>query len=284
MTTAELVSFLLYAGLLTRPVASLSNVYGRIQTLRGTLARLENVLDRAPETLGGGKALGLAKGRIRFEAVRFAYPGRANTLDRIDLDIPAGQTLALTGKNGAGKSTLISLLLRYCSPDDGRIFLDGTDIAKLRLRDLRRQIGLVPQRPLLFNGTIGENIGFGREGATKDQIISAALMAQAHEFIIDLPQGYDTKIGDHGVRVSGGQGQRIALARALIKDPSILVLDEATSMFDLVGEADFISAASEALRDRTVIVITHRPATLALADRIVQMDSGRIMTDERTAA
>lgn len=284
MSPAELVSFLLYAGLLTRPVAALANVYGQIQVVRGTLLRLENVLDRIPESLAGGQPLDRANGALGFEAVRFTYPGRAGTLDRIDLNIPAGRTIALTGHNGSGKSTLIALMLRHCSPDAGHIYLDGIDITTLRLRDLRRQIGVVPQRPLLFNGTIGENIGFGRDSATEDQIIAAARMAQAHGFISDLPQGYATMIGDHGVRLSGGQGQRIALARALIKDPPILVLDEATSMFDLKGEADFVAAARAALRDRTVILITHRPATLALADQVVCLRDGRIVNDRKTAA
>jgi ABC-type multidrug transport system fused ATPase/permease subunit len=284
MSTAELVSFLLYAGLLTRPVAALADVYGKLQSLRGTLARLETIIEMSPEPLHQGQALTRTRGELRFEGVCFTYPGRAGTLNRIDLAIPAGQTIALTGPNGAGKSTLISLLLRYRKPDAGRILLDGCDIATLRLSDLRRQIGLVPQRPLLFNGTIAENIGFGREMATEAQIIAAARLAQAHGFITDLPRGYDTMIGDHGVRLSGGQGQRIALARALIKDPPILVLDEATSMFDPEGETDFIAAAAAALRDRTVILITHRPASLALAERIVQLTAGHIMADERTAA
>lgn len=276
LSTAELVAFLLYAALLTRPVASLANVYGELQSLRGTLQRMGTVLATPPEPFTGGQAVDRARGALRFEGLRFTYPGRPITLDHIDLDIPAGQTIALTGPNGAGKSTLIALLLRYRSPDAGRILLDGVDIADLRLADLRRQIGLVPQRPLLFNGSIADNIGFGRREATRADIVQAARLAQAHAFIEALPAGYETVIGDHGVRLSGGQGQRVALARALLKDPPILILDEATSMFDTEGEAAFIAAAADAFKARTVLLITHRPATLALADRIVHLAAGRI--------
>ena len=191
--------------------------------------------------------------------------------------------MALTGENGAGKSTLVALLQRLYTPQAGAILIDGQDISGLALADLRRQIGDVPQRPLLFNGTVAANIGYGREGASETQIEAAARLAQAHEFITHLPQGYGTEIGDNGVRLSGGQRQRIALARALLKDPPILVLDEATAMFDLEGEEAFIAACAEAFRERTVILITHRPASLALADRILTLHEGRVSEDTRRA-
>ena len=284
MTTSDLFAFLLYAALLTRPVATLASVYGQIQSLRGTLERLGRILDTAPEPAPDqGLPLERAKGMVEFAGVGFSYPGRSQTLADISLMIPAGQTLALTGPNGAGKSTLMAVLLRFRLPDAGVVRLDGVDVQALRLRDLRRQIGVVPQRPLLFNGTIADNIGFGRDGATTGDIVAAARFAQADDFITGLPEGYGTVIGDHGVRLSGGQGQRIALARALIKDPPILVLDEATSMFDTDGEAGFVAAALAALQDRTVIIITHRPATLALADRIIRLDHGRIVADDLAA-
>jgi len=277
MTPAELFSFLLYAALLTRPVAALANLYGRIQSTRGTLARLGDVLATPPEP-GSGAPIRIerAQGEIRFEQVHFAYPARPAALHGVNLTIVAGETVALTGANGAGKSTLVALLMRLHDPDSGRILIDGQDITQIALRDLRRQIGFVPQRALLFNATLRENIGFGLTGASQDQIEVAARRAQAHDFILTLPQGYDTLIGDHGVRLSGGQGQRVALARALLKDPPILILDEATSMYDLDGESAFVEAAAAALHDRTVILITHRPATLALANRVIALEKGKI--------
>ncbi len=283
MSAGDLVTFLLYASLLTRPVSQLANVYGQIQNLKGTLERLGRVMGTVPEhEATDAQPLARAEGRVTFQAVDFAYPDRAAILRGINLDIPAGQTLALTGANGAGKTTLAGLILRFLEASGGAVLLDGTPVADFRLADLRRQIGVVPQRPLLFNGTIAENIGFGREGATQAQIEEAARLGQAHDFITALPDGYATQIGSNGVRLSGGQGQRIALARALVKDPPILILDEATSMFDTTGEGDFVTAAATALRDRTVILITHRPATLALADRVVLLDGGRIVSDTQT--
>jgi subfamily B ATP-binding cassette protein MsbA len=190
------------------------------------------------------------------------------------LSIAAGETVALTGENGAGKSTLVHLLMRLHEPQSGQILIDGIDISSVSLRSLRSQIGVVPQHVLLFNGTVRDNIAFGKVGASSDEIEKAARLAQAHAFVSRLPQNYHTMIGDQGIRLSGGERQRIALARALIKDPPILVLDEATAMFDPEGEIAFIKDAKEALAGRTVILITHRPASLALADRVVRIRQG----------
>ena len=284
MTPAQMVSFLLYAALLTRPVAQLADVYGRLQSARGTLARLSEVLEARPESgPPSPRRLARARGEVAWDDVHFAYPGRESALRGISLRLRPGEVLALTGANGAGKSTLISLLLRFEDPRQGAVTLDGIDLRDLDLGDLRRQVALVPQRPLLFGGTVRDNIGFGREGASEAEVEAAARLAQAHDFISALPQGYDTLIGENGVRLSGGQGQRLALARALLKDPPVLVLDEATSMYDLDGESAFVAAAASALQGRTVILITHRPATLALAHRIVTLDGGRIVA-QRDAA
>ncbi len=277
MTPAQLVSFLLYAALLTRPVAGLADVYGQTQHTWGAWMRLREAMEEAPEPGADvGTVLPQAKGEIEFRGVSFAYPGRPPALDRLDLHIAAGETLAIVGQNGAGKSTLGHLLTRLHEPSSGRIFVDGTDIASVSLASLRGQIGVVPQHVLLFNASVRDNIAYGRPEPEQAEIEAAAHAARAEDFIKSLPQGYDTLIGDRGVRLSGGQQQRIALARALLKDPSILILDEATAMFDPQGEAEFLDACRDSLRGRTVILITHRPASLAVADRIVHMQAGRI--------
>ena len=269
----ELFAFLLYAALLTRPVGALANMYGAYQMARGTLARLEDVLALTPEPgYGSDGELARADGAIQFEKVSFAYPGRPPVLSELDLAIAPGEIIALTGENGVGKSTLVRLLMRFYEPDSGTITLDGTDIASLQVQELRRQFGYVPQRALLFNGSVADNIAFGQgEAGDREGIAEAARLAQAEGFIAGLPQGFDTEIGDNGVRLSGGQRQRIALARALYRKPPIYVLDEATSMYDLESEAAFVESCIQSLKGHTVIIITHRPASLALADRVLKL-------------
>lgn len=269
---ADLFAFLFYAALLTRPVGSLAGIYGQYQMARGTLSRLEAVLAVPPEPgYAGTQNLARAAGAVTFENVSFAYPERPPVLRDFSLSIAAGEIVALTGANGVGKSTLINLLLRFYDPAAGRITLDGQDIAALDVKQLRRQIGFVPQRAMLMNGTIAENIAFGLSDHDPTAIEQAARAAQAWEFITALPHGLATRIGDDGVRLSGGQRQRIALARALLRDPPIYIFDEATSMYDLEGEAAFVETCVQTLAGRTVILITHRPASLALADRIIHM-------------
>ncbi len=269
---SDLFAFLLYAALLTRPVGSLADTYGGFQTARGTLSRLEAVFAMKPEPGYAASATpGRATGAIVLEGVDFAYPGRPAVLRDANLAIAAGETVALTGDNGVGKSTLVNLILRFYLPGAGRITLDGTDIADLQVQALRRQFGYVPQRPLLVHGTIAENIAFGIADPDAERIEKAARLAQAWDFIQRLPRGLETEIGDGGVRLSGGQRQRLALARALYRDPPIFIFDEATSMFDLDGETAFIESCAELMAERTVIIITHRPASLALADRIIHM-------------
>ncbi len=301
MQAAGLVSFLLYAQLLTRPVPLLANVYGQVQLTRAALGRILHALEQPaeglhspvrPEPVEGpvdapsisiqthdAGAASPLKGEIQFKDLHFHYPGRDEVLDGLNLHIPAGQTIAIIGANGSGKSTLTHLLLRLVQPDSGQVLIDGQDIAGMHLRQLRQQIAIVPQLPLLFHASVYDNIAYGKPSASTEQVQAAARMACAHGFIELLPQGYDTLIGDRGVRLSGGQQQRVALARALLKNPAILVLDEATSMFDPEAEAEFLSIVHQALKGKTVLLITHRPASLALADRVVKLSQGRCVEE-----
>jgi ABC-type multidrug transport system fused ATPase/permease subunit len=270
----SLVSVFLYGVVLINPVGQLANVYGQIQTARGAAQRLLEVMQTAPEPdTGTIDALPL-DGDIVFDRVTFAYPGRDPVLSGFSLRIRAGETLAITGSNGVGKSTLAHLLLRLYEPDQGAISIGGIELPQFRLATLRRQIGLVPQQVLLFHASVRANIAYGRADADDAAIERAARAARAHDFIQALPNGYDTIIGDQGVKLSGGQRQRLALARALLRDPAILILDEATAMFDPAGEAEFIHACRDVLQSRTVLLITHRPASLALADRVIRLGGG----------
>ncbi len=278
LSPAALVSFFMYGLLMVRPMSGLAATWGETQHARAALERLNEVFRVQPEPLSSGaRALPSVKGSIVFERVSFRYADREPVFQGLDLEVAAGETVAITGANGAGKSSLVNLLLRFFDPLAGRVLIDGNDISKVSLTSLRSQIGLVPQYILLFNGSIRENIAYGLTNPDPQKLQAAATAARAHEFICSLPNGYDTVIGERGIKLSGGQQQRIALARALLKDPPILILDEATSMFDPAGEEEFLALAEDTIRDRTVLLITHRAASLALADRVLHMDGGRVV-------
>jgi ATP-binding cassette subfamily B protein len=227
--------------------------------------------------LPGAPAIAVAEGRVRFEDVRFAYDPEREILKGIDFEVKPGTMLAVVGPSGAGKSTLSRLLFRFYEPTGGRILVDGQDINRVTQKSLRAAIGIVPQDSVLFNDSIGYNIGYGREGAGQEEIEAAARGAAIHHFIESLPQGYGSQVGERGLKLSGGEKQRVAIARTLLKDPPILILDEATSALDSRTEA----AIQETLRDvaarRTSIVIAHRLSTVVDADQIVVLDEGRIV-------
>lgn len=284
LTAPEFMTLMMYGLLLTNPLSQLADIYGRLQMARGSAARLMNVLGENPEIDTGTREISKLHGDIRFENIDFSYPDRPALLKKFTLHIPVGQTLAITGVNGAGKSSLAHLLLRFIEANEGDILIDGIPVRDIPLKFLRSHIGLVSQHVLLFNASVGFNIGYGQVAPTQSQIESAARAAHAHDFIRALPNGYDTVIGDEGVRLSGGQKQRIALARALLKDPSILILDEATAMFDPEGERSFIAECHDLLRSRTVLLITHRPASLALADRVIKLEAGNWVDVQATGS
>ncbi len=277
LTTGQLISLFLYGLLLTRPLSSMAAVYGQSQRALTSIRRLADVLGESPEQHDLGRPLPKVQGEINFDGVGFAYPGRSPLFTSLNLTIEAGQTIAITGLNGSGKSTLVHLLLRLFTPDHGRISIDTIDIATVSLESLRKQIGLVQQSVLLRNSTVRDNLLFGKADASEAELIRAAQAAHAYEFIVALPEGFETIIGDRGVKLSGGQKQRLSLARALLKDPPILILDEATAMFDPEGESSFIRDNLQALGEKTVLIITHRPATLALADHIYTLDKGHLV-------
>jgi len=273
LTTSELVSLLLYAMLLTQPISGLANVYGQVQRTLGAADRLQTFFAEKPEPNGkNGTSLPTVKGTIEFENIHFSYPDRDPVLRDFSLKIEAGETIAITGPNGAGKSTMVNLLMRFYDPQSGRVLIDGHDIQDYDLQSVREQIGMVAQNVLLVNGSVRENLVYGRFDASDEDIKRATNAAKASEFIEQLPEGYDTIIGDQGVKLSGGQRQRLSLARTLMKDPPILILDEATAMFDPEGEAGFIHECRDLLARRTVILITHRPASLELADRVLKLE------------
>jgi ATP-binding cassette subfamily B protein len=264
------------------PIGQLSQVYTTYQSGMAALDKIFELLDVTPDLTDSPNAVVLERlrGEIRFEDVSFRYrtdEGTKLALDDVSLAVPAGQTVALVGATGAGKSTFAKLVARFYDPTDGRVLVDGHDLRDVAARSLRSQMGIVPQEAFLFSGTIGDNIGFGRPGAEVGDIEAAARAVGAWDFIAALPQGLDTEVGERGVQLSAGQRQLVAFARALIADPRILVLDEATSNVDLRTEGRIEAGLRRLLAGRTAIVIAHRLSTIRQAGRIVVLDQGRIV-------
>jgi ABC-type multidrug transport system fused ATPase/permease subunit len=264
--------------MLVMPLRMLGMWIGQAQRATASGERIFEVMDE-PEELADrpdARELPAGEGRVRFEAADFAYGRGRPVLEGIDLELEPGRTVALIGHTGSGKTTLASLVPRFYDVTGGRLTVDGEDVRDLRLASLRRAIGIVSQDPFLFSATVRENIAFGAPDATDADVERAARLAQAHEFISELPQGYDTVIGERGITLSGGQRQRVAIARALVIDPRILILDDATASVDATTEARIRLALREVMKGRTTIIIAHRLSTIALADELVVLDGGRI--------
>ncbi|MCG7348444.1 ABCB family ABC transporter ATP-binding protein/permease [Sphingomonas sp. ACRSK] len=264
---------------LFRPLDLLGMVYRTIRQGVTDMGSMFDLIDTPTEVRDApdAPALAVSHGHVRFEDVRFGYDPERPILKGIDIDVPAGTTLAVVGPSGAGKSTLARLLFRFYDPTGGRITIDGQDIAQVRQDSLRAAIGIVPQDTVLFNDTVGYNIAYGRAGATADEIAAAARGAAIAPFIESLPDGYDARVGERGLKLSGGEKQRVAIARTLLKNPPVLILDEATSALDSRTEAEILSTLEAIERGRTTIVIAHRLSTVVHADRIVVLEAGQVV-------
>ncbi|AWV86012.1 MULTISPECIES: lipid A export permease/ATP-binding protein MsbA [Acinetobacter] len=276
-SAGEFVAYITAAGLLAKPIKSLTDINEKLQRGMAAAYSVFELLDM-PEEKNTGDLKPVLKGNIEFNQVNLTYSDGSQAIYDFSLNVKAGETVALVGRSGAGKSSLVNLLVRFQEVSSGKILLDGIDIQKIELTALRSQIAMVNQQVVLFNRSVRDNIAYGQlQGASEAEIIAAAKAAYAHDFIMSLPQGYDTILGAQGLNLSGGQRQRIAIARAILKNAPILILDEATSALDNESEHFIQKAFDKAMQERTTIVIAHRLSTIENADRIVVMDKGRIV-------
>ena len=279
LSIANFVRFNVYLAMLVMPLRALGMWIGQAQRATASGERIFQVLDEAEDIGDATRAreLPAGEGRVVFDDVTFGYDPDRPVLHEVSLELTAGRVVALIGHTGAGKTTLASLVPRFYDVQRGRVTIDGADVRELQLTSLRRGIGVIAQDPFLFSATVRENIAFGRAEATAEEVERAARLAQAHEFVAALPDGYDTVIGERGITLSGGQRQRIAIARALVVDPRILILDDATASVDATTESKIRDGLREAMRGRTTIIIAHRLSTIALADEVIVLDAGRIV-------
>ncbi len=281
MTVGALVQFVIYAVMVAGAVGALTEVWGELQRAAGATERLVELLQAEDSVTDPVDPLPAPKatGEIVFDDVSFSYPSRPDTsaLDHVSVTIAPGETVALVGPSGAGKTTMIQLLLRFWNPATGRVLIDGVDLRDVKRREFRQQMALVPQDPVIFADTARENIRFGRPEATDAEVEAAAKAAAAHEFLMALPQGYESQVGERGVMLSGGQKQRIAIARAILRDAPILLLDEATSSLDAESERLVQAAVDRLATGRTTLIVAHRLATVKKADRILVFEGGRIV-------
>ncbi len=281
ISPGDLFAFVLFAGILIGPFSSAARAFAQVKEAQGALHRVFEILDTKPEVVDRPDAVELPaiKGHIRAVGIGFAYDPRQPVLTDVSFEAMPGEMVAFVGPTGSGKTTLVNLLHRFYDPTRGRILIDEHDLRDVRLESLYRQIALVPQETILFGGTIEENIRYGREGASEEEVIAASQAANAHEFITAMPDGYRTVVGEKGVNLSGGQRQRLAIARAILKNPCILILDEATSALDAESEMLVQEALDRLMVGKTSFVVAHRLTTVQRADRILVLNKGRIVEE-----
>jgi ATP-binding cassette subfamily B protein/subfamily B ATP-binding cassette protein MsbA len=278
LTLGSVLLFIAYLGMLQEQMKAFVGLWASVHNLSANVDRIAEILEAPCEVVESpdARAIGCASGALRFENVSFGYdPERAVLVD-INLDIPAGSTVAVVGSSGAGKSTLAALVPRFFDPQQGSIRLDGVDLRNITLKSLRKQVAVVLQEAFLFPMTVAQNIAYGDPDASREQIVAAAVAAGADPFIRALPQGYDTPMGERGASLSGGERQRISIARALLKNAPVLILDEPTASLDAATEAGLLEALQTLMRGRTTLVIAHRLSTIRNADSIVVLDRGSI--------
>jgi ATP-binding cassette subfamily B protein len=271
--------FLFFLGQLYGPLQGMTRIADWLSRAMTAAERVFEILDTEPDVADAADAVPLphVRGEIEFHNVSFHYDPSRRVVENLELHVRPGEMIGLVGHSGAGKTTIINLISRFYDPVEGTVLVDGVDMRRVRVNDLRRQLGVVLQEPFLFPGTVAENISYAKPEATPEEIMRAAKAANAHDFIMRFPDGYDTQVGERGTRLSGGERQRLSIARAVLHDPRILILDEATASVDTETEKQIQEAIARLIRDRTTFAIAHRLSTLRNADRLLVMDKGKIV-------